>query len=761
MADVGEVKYKVTADDSGLDQQINDSESKLKAGFGKVAGAVGAAASAAVAAGAAAVVGLTKQAVAAYADYEQLVGGVETLFGAGGQSLEEYAESVGKSVDQARGKYNDLKEAEKLVMENADAAFKTAGLSANDYMETVTGFSAALVASLGGDTVEASKVADQAVRDMSDNANKMGSDMESIQTAYQGFAKQNYTMLDNLKLGYGGTKEEMQRLLADAEKLSGQKFDISSYADIINAIHVVQENMGIAGTTAEEAASTISGSMSMVKASWQNVVAALGSGDESQLTKYIDDLVDSVGTAAGNLIPVVEKALQGIAQLVEKLAPVIAAKLPDMIGKALPGLLQAVAKAIMALAKGLLDTLPKLMPTITSLITQLAKMIISMAPGIVKTGIQLIVQLAMGISKALPDLIPAIIDAILTIVDTLTDPANVGMIIDAAIALILGLADGLISALPVLIERLPEIITNIVQGLIDNLPKLIDGAIQLVVMLVSHLPEIIAALIQAIPQIIVSICEAFGPIVESLGEVFSKAWEGIKDIFANVGSWFKDKFTDAKEKAGEAWGKITDFMRKNREANDKVWSTVGSWFKNKFTEAKNNVVNAWSNIRDKMSQIWERIKSAFRFSDALSWGRDMIQNFIDGIWGMVDRVRDAVGYVADTVKSFLGFSEPEKGPLSNFHTFAPDMMDLFASGMEDNIDVVADSAEDVSRVLAGSFSADVGYNLPDISGYAADLAASINTQTSTQIVVPISIDGREVARATATYVNEQLAWEAR
>ena len=186
-----------------------------------------------------------------------------------------------------------------------------------------------------------------------------------------------------------------------------------------------------------------------------------------------------------------------------------------------------------------------------------------------------------------------------------------------------------------------------------------------------------------------------------------------------------------------------------------------AWFSNKFSEAKEKAVNAWSNIRDKMSQVWERIKSAFRFGDALQWGRDMIQNFVNGIWGMIDRVRDAVGNVADTVRSFLGFSEPEKGPLSNFHTFAPDMMDLFAEGMENNIDVIEDSAEDVSRVLAGSFAADVNYNLPDLQRYAQDLGASVTSMGTAQITVPISIDGREVARATAWYTNEQLAWEAR
>ena len=214
-------------------------------GFKNVASASLKVVAAGIAAAAAGAVALTKSAISAYADYEQLTGGVETLFGTGGKSLEEYAASVGKTVDEARGEYTKLEQAQKEVLNNADNAYKTAGMSANEYMETVTSFSASLISSLDGDTAKAAKVADMAITDMSDNANKMGTDIESIQNAYQGFAKQNYTMLDNLKLGYGGTKEEMERLLEDAEKISGIEYDISSLDDVYNAIHVVQEEMGM------------------------------------------------------------------------------------------------------------------------------------------------------------------------------------------------------------------------------------------------------------------------------------------------------------------------------------------------------------------------------------------------------------------------------------------------------------------------------------------------------------------------------------
>lgn len=633
MPDVGEVKYRVTADDSGLDQQISHSEGKLKAGFGRAAVAVGAAATAAVGAAATAVASITKQAVSAYADYEQLTGGVETLF----------------------------KDAADKVIEYADHAYITAGLSANEYMETVTGFSASLIQSLGGDTEEAARLANQAILDMSDNANKMGSDMESIQNAYQGFAKQNYTMLDNLKLGYGGTKEEMQRLLTDAEKIAGVKFDISSYADVVKAIHVMQESMGIAGTTALEAKETISGSMRMMQASWQNVLTAFGTGSEEQITNALDNLTFSVETFAGNLLPVIEHALQGISQMVSEMAPVIARKLPKMIEDALPPLLTAAGEVIETLAKGLIEALPKMMPTVTQLIVDLAKMIISMAPEIIKTGIQLIVELAKGIVEALPDLIPAVIDAILTIVDTLTDPDNLMMLLDAAIEIIIALAEGLIEALPRLIEKAPEIIYNLVVAIIKAAPKLLQAALELILTLVR------------------GIVQAFGKIIEVGGQIVDK---------------------------------------------------VKSGFSQKVQDAKN-------------------------------WGRDVIQNFINGIKEKFNALKDSVKNVAQTVKSYLGFSEPEEGPLSDFHTYAPDMMDLYAKGIKDNIGKVEDSVEDVSATVAESFNADVSYNLPDIAGYAADLSASLTAQASTSIEIPLYLDGREIARGTAWYMSEQLAWEAR
>ncbi len=280
---------------------------------------------------------LTKDSTEAYAEYEQLVGGVETLF----------------------------KTSSEKVMEYANNAYKTAGLSANQYMETVTSFSASLLQSLGGDTEKAATIADQAIVDMADNANKMGTSMESIQNAYQGFAKQNYTMLDNLKLGYGGTKEEMERLLADAEQLSGIHFDISSFSDIVEAIHVVQSDLGITGTTAEETASTIDGSIASMRSAWQNLVAGIGN-DNADLGKLMGEFTSSFETAMENLIPRIEIILTRIGEMVTQLAPIIAEKLPEMMETILPPLIQAAGTLI----QGLAGALPELLTVLTEAIRQ-------------------------------------------------------------------------------------------------------------------------------------------------------------------------------------------------------------------------------------------------------------------------------------------------------------------------------------------------------------------------------------------------------
>ena len=371
---------------------IRDKASAVAEKVGNVASVVGKATLAAVGAASTAIVGLAKTSLDAYADYEQLVGGVETLFGAGGKSLAEYAVSVGKTCKEASEEYDKMINTQNTVLKNSQQAYKTAGLSANEYMETVTSFSASLLQSLGGDTEKAASYADRAIVDMSDNANKMGTSMEMIQNAYNGFAKQNYTMLDNLKLGYGGTQEEMKRLIADAAKMTdvqeklGITVDASSmsFGNIVNAISVMQEEIGIAGTTAEEAATTISGSIGMTKSAWQNLL--VGFADSSQdMDSLIDNLVNSVTTAAHNIVPRLAQIFAGISKALEQIIPVIVAELPALIEQLLPGVISGAVALTTGLIKALPMILDMLIAQLPFIISEISAALVEVFPVLLDT----------------------------------------------------------------------------------------------------------------------------------------------------------------------------------------------------------------------------------------------------------------------------------------------------------------------------------------------------------------------------------------
>lgn len=536
---------KITLDTSGYENGLDNASGKasgfadkLKSGLATAA-KVGAAALTAAATGMAA---LTKASIDQYAEYEQLVGGVDTLFKTASDKVQEYAAN----------------------------AYKTAGMSANEYMDTVTSFSASLLQSLGGDTEKAAQKADQAITDMADNANKMGTGMEMIQNAYQGFAKQNYTMLDNLKLGYGGTKEEMERLLADAEKLSGQKFDISSYSDIVDAIHVVQTEMGITGTTAKEAASTIQGSVSAAKSAWSNLITGIAA-DNADLDTLIGNFVSSVETAAGNIIPRVSVMLGGISQLVASASTTIIPMVITTITDNLPALLQAAVALVGALGQGIIDSLP----------------------AITQAAIDILFFLANGLIENLPTLIDGIVQVTLTIVQMLTSPDFLTQLIETAILLIMTLAQGLIDAIPQLIVAVPMIIGNLLAAIIVELPNiiqmgidllfaLIDGIIKCIPELVAAVPTLIIALVNGIvnnldkiilaaPQIIVSLITGIIGAIPELIAAVPRVIAAIADTIRNYdwGGIGRNIVQGLKDGIAGMWDNIKDWF------NEKVNSLVG------------------------------------------------------------------------------------------------------------------------------------------------------------------------------------------
>ena len=586
---------------------VNKGSSGISGALGKIGGVVGGVAKGvAVGIGVAstAVIGLGKQAVDAYGNYEQLVGGVETLF----------------------------KENASTVIKNASNAYKTAGMSANAYMETVTSFSASLLQSVGGDTVKASEMADMAITDMSDNANKMGTSIEMIQNAYQGFAKQNYTMLDNLKLGYGGTKSEMERLLADAQAISGIEYDISSYADVVDAIHVIQTEMGITGTTAKEASSTIQGSISAMSGAWQNLLTGLADPTQN-LDQLITNFVDSVITVGDNLIPRISMVLESITKLISSLAPKLVAEVPNIVSQLLPSVIQGAVGIINAIVQ----TLPQLIDSLIGMLPQFID------------GIKQIVD---GIVSALPSLVQTLVSQL---------PTLIPMIIDGIVGMAVTIANSIVDIIQPIIDNLPEIIISIVNALMDNLPALIEGCVNLTIALVEALPQIIMALIEAIPQIIVSIVEALFnalPILlEGVASIFGMAWDVIVGVFSGIIDFFGGLFSGVVNIIKSVFSPVINVISGIWDGIKNIFSPVINFFSSIFSGAVNAIKSVFSAITGIFSGIWNGVKNIFagvkNFFTDIFWGAvngirsvfSPIVDFFSGIWKKITGIFSKVGEV--------------------------------------------------------------------------------------------------------------------
>lgn len=610
LAEDGSVVIKIKGDDSPFQKVLGKIGSAVNTAVKASAAAVGAA-SAGVAA-------LGTACINAYADYEQLVGGVETLFKDSADTIQTYA----------------------------DNAYKTAGLSANEYMETVTSFSASLLQSLDGDTEKAAAAADLAITDMADNANKMGTAMESIQDAYQGFAKQNYTMLDNLKLGYGGTKEEMQRLLADAEKLSGVKYDLSSYADVVEAIHVVQTEMGITGTTAEEASTTIQGSVASMKAAWANLM--VGMADDTQnFDMLLSNFIESIGTVADNLLPRIGVVIEGMGKLVAGLAPEIASALPTLTNELLPNLVELGVQSISALVQGIQENGDSLAAGALSIVGTLAEGIAELLPMVADTAASLAVSLADGLTESLPNIIPIAIETISTLVENLTENANT--VIDAGIQIILALGEGLIAALPQLIETIPQIVINIANVINDNAPKLVDTALYLITRLATGLLAATPTILANIPKIIEAIVAAF----------MAFQW-------LNLGKQLIDGVANGVKKAGES---------------------MATAAKNAFSKFKSKITG---------SEVATELKSI---------GKYIIDGIVGGIKNSLSKIANIAGKIKDTLlsklKGLFKIASPSKLMKEEVGAYIGEGI---AVGIEESGQMAVDAAETVANGIIDAFA---------------------------------------------------------
>lgn len=610
LAEDGSVVIKIKGDDSPFQKVLGKIGSAVNTAVKASAAAVGAA-SAGVAA-------LGTACINAYADYEQLVGGVETLFKDSADTIQTYA----------------------------DNAYKTAGLSANEYMETVTSFSASLLQSLDGDTEKAAAAADLAITDMADNANKMGTAMESIQNAYQGFAKQNYTMLDNLKLGYGGTKEEMQRLLADAEKLSGVKYDLSSYADIVEAIHVIQTEMGITGTTAKEASTTIQGSVASMKAAWANLM--VGMADDTQdFDLLLSNFIESIGTVADNLLPRIGIVIEGMGKLVAGLAPEIASALPTLTNELLPNLVELGVQSISALVQGIQENGDSLAAGALSIVGTLAEGIAELLPMVADTAASLAVSLADGLTESLPNIIPVAIETISTLVENLTENANI--IIDAGIQIILALGEGLIAALPQLIETVPQIVINIANVINDNAPKLVDTALYLITRLATGLLAATPTILANIPKIIEAIVAAF----------MAFQW-------LNLGKQLIDRVANGVKKAGES---------------------MATAAKNAFSKFKSKITG---------SEVATELKNI---------GKYIIDGIVGGIKNSLSKIANIAGKIKDTLlsklKGLFKIASPSKLMKEEVGAYIGEGI---AVGIEESGQMAVDAAETVANGIIDAFA---------------------------------------------------------
>ena len=624
--------------------------------FGSVRGIVSTiAASAAVTAAAA----FAKSALDAFADYEQLVGGVETLFKESSGKLQQYAAE----------------------------AYKTAGMSANEYMEMSTSFAASLIQSLGGGTAKAADYANQAITDMSDNANKMGTDITMIQNAYQGFAKQNYTMLDNLKLGYGGTKEEMERLLADAEKLSGIEYDISSYADIVDAIHVIQTEMGITGTTALEASNTISGSVASMKASWENWTAALGREDVD-MGDMTAKLVDSVATAASNVLP-------RIGQIASSIGTVFADSISKM-RSALPELFAYIERSFTSGMAGIASRLPQVVNDIVAFVPFLGQQIVELVPTVLPSVLQAGIALLQGLVQAVPTAVRGVVNALSSGMTTVTQvlPTLLPMILQAAIGLFQGLVQAVPQVLPTLVVGVMNAVYTVGALLSSFVPQLLDSAVTLFTTLVDSIPVVVPQLIDAalsaikqvstylpslIPMILGAAVRLFLGIAQAVPQILDSLLSAVGSLISQVPGHIAS-FVDTMAAAGRDL--VAGIARGVTDAAGEVWDA----------------------IKNVCSGAVDRIKDFFGIASPSKLMREMFGFVGEGmVLGLNDKAASVVGAmqgIADGTMSAASFSATPSLATAGAGYGGTTINNYYSIG---NIDYTGD--EQVERAVMNLFDA--------------------------------------------------------
>lgn len=592
---------------------------------GKTALAIGKTVAVGVGVAGTAIVGITKQAVDAYGQYEQLVGGVETLY----------------------------KDSANIVLEYANNAYKTAGLSANAYMETVTTFTASLLQGLDGDTAKTAQIADMAIQDMADNANKMGTSMQMIQNAYQGFSKQNYTMLDNLKLGYGGTKSEMERLLAEAEKLPsamGRKFDISNLSDVYTAIHLIQQELGITGTTALEASDTIQGSMSAVSASWQNVIIGLAN-ENANLDVLIQTLIDNLTTMLGNLLPRIKIIFEKIPSLISGVAPMVGQLIIDLAPSLLtsiatlissllasiPSLLgqfgTIVTQTVEMLKTNLSASLPNVLGTVQSLYTQLNEIVQTNLPVFVDKAREMMGQFGEKIKENLPNVISKALDMLLGFSQIIVE--NMPMLIASGMDMIKNIVQGIIDSLPTLIQKAPQIIINFANTISESMQTIFAKGVEIIWNIITGIISSIPSLIANFPKIIEAIFAVWNAINWlNLGKnLITGISNGIKNMGGSLKETASTLFNQLKENIGNIFTRIKEIMfNPILSAKTRVLALIG--------EMQYGVTNVVKGLLSKVGSIFNSIKTAM--TNPITSAKNIIKGIVDTIKGFFSKFKISI-----------------------------------------------------------------------------------------------------------------------
>ena len=644
-----ELFVKVGVDDQASGK-LRTITTKLGNGL-KTAAKIG---TAAVAAAATGIVTLTKKSVESYAQYEQLVGGVDTLFKKSSKKVQKYAEN----------------------------AYKTAGLSANEYMETVTSFSASLLQSLEQDTEKAAEYADMAITDMSDNANKMGTSMEMIQNAYQGFAKQNYTMLDNLKLGYGGTKTEMERLVKDAEKLK-KSFKatrdengelVLSFSDIVDAIHIVQDEMGITGTTAEEAAETISGSITTMKKAWGNLVTALGDENaniEDLMDKLVDTLVgeDGRGGVVGNLLPRIEKVIEGIGKLVDRMVPAIIESIPGLIERFLPMLTESAMHLVETIIETIGNNSESLSKSLVSSLSQIVSHAAKNTPALIGSVLDLIISLISEIGNNLGTIIPELINSITKVFTEIANRASA--FTGAVFSIINGIVDALTS---------PEGLAEMTVVGFELLIAILEGMILAAPSLILNIGKVITTIIDNFKN--AGWKEIGNNMFSDIGGSFKESWGRIKSSFSDFGKMFSAGLNTVGDFFSDVWDSVTGFF-------SNIWDHITGFFSNIWGHITSFFSNIWANIQEFLSKpgyyigyalgsIVAKLKEFFTvtipnvWNNFTTWISDSFNKLINSVktfftetipnffTGLLEKVKEFFRNAATTVKEFFTVTIPEK-----------------------------------------------------------------------------------------------------